>query len=142
MAFHVLLRCLDCKFLVFGLFKRKQFLKLPLPYSIRAIDKSVLFLSCRIQFHKILCNLSDRATDTILCPAPFLSTQLVQLRFPRILARIFLNQFQLRCKNIKIRTSGILDFNIIFYFMIYLNLFNSFIHAQSMILMYYIIAYA
>ena len=71
---------------------------------------------------------------------PLARAKLVEFWLFRIASRIFLDQIQLRCKNIQAASSRIRNFHIIFGDLIYFNLFNSLIDTQTMIFMYHIIS--
>jgi len=139
-ALHIFFRRLNCKQLILRLLKRKHLLKFSLPYGILSIDKSMFFLSCRIQFDKILCNLFYCPTNSCLRLRPLLSTKPIKLWFLCICACVLLNQIQLSCRNIQIPARRISNFHIVFGNFIHLNLFDSLINPQSMIFMYYIIS--
>ena len=51
-----------------------------------------------------------------------------------------MDQFQLRCKNVEIRASRVFDFNIVFDFVVNLDLLDSSIDSESVILMNHIIS--
>ena len=79
-GFHVVLCILDSPALVFGLFKREQFLKLSLPYRVRTVYVSFFGRSCGIQIYKILRNDIYRFLNLGLGLRPLLTSELVKLR--------------------------------------------------------------
>ena len=139
-AFHIFFHSLDRHHLVFCLFKREHLFEFPLPDSIFSIDITILFLSRRIQLHQIPCNLFYRTAHLCLGPVPFLRSQLVQFRFLGIGTCIFLDQIQLRCRDIKISALCIRNFHIILRNLVYDDLLDPLIDPDTMILMDHIVS--
>ena len=139
-TFHIFFHSLDRHHLVFCLFKREHLFKFPLPDSIFSIDITILFLSRRIQLHQIPCNLFYRTAHLCLGPVPFLRSQLVQFRFLGIGTCIFLDQIQLRCRDIKISALCIRNFHIILRNLVYDDLLDPLIDPDTMILMDHIVS--
>ena len=100
MTLHVLLRLGDRPQLIIGLFIRKCFLKLFLPYGIRRICKAFLLLPYRIEVHQFFRNACHMSFYPGLRRLPCRTAQLIDLRSGPILAGIFLDQIQLGCQNI------------------------------------------
>ena len=138
---HVLLGIRYRQQLIIGLLKLEHLFKLSLPYSVRTIDKSLLFLSGRIKLHQILCHDLHRLVNTGLRLVPFLPTQLIQLRRLCICTGIFLDHIRLRGQYIKIAATAVFNLHVVFDDLIYFNLLNTPVNAQSMTFMHHKIAH-
>ena len=71
---------------------------------------------------------------------PLARAKLVEFWLFRIASRIFLDQIQLCCQNVKRAASGIADFHIVFCHFVDLDLFDTLINTETMIFMDYIIS--
>ncbi len=106
-----------------------------LPYRILPIHKAFFLLPDGIQLHQILGYFRNRTFDFTLGPAPFLRSQLIQLRLPTIRRCVFLNHIQAGSQNIEVPPIPIFNFNIILNYLLNLYFFNPFINTKPMIFM-------
>ncbi len=133
---HIALGRLDRKQLVARLLKREHLLKLLLPHSVLAEHKPLLLLPDCIQLHKILCDLVDGSLYLRFGLHPLLCAQLVQLRlFRRIGRGVFLDHVKPRRQHIEIAAVPVLDLDVILDDLVYLDLLDTFIDTESVILM-------
>ena len=138
-AFHVIFGILDGLDLILRLLKGKHLFEFLLPHRICPVDIAVRLLPRRIELYQILCDDLNRGTDLLLRLYPLAGAQLVQLRLCSIRAGILLDQVQLGCRDIQDASLCIGDLHIILGHLLHLDLLNSMVNAQPMILMYHII---
>ena len=79
--------------------------------------------------------------NTVLRLVPFLSAQLIQLRRFCICTGIFLDHIGLRGQYIKIAATAVFNLHVVFDDLIYFNLLNTPVNAQSMTFMHHKIAH-
>ena len=137
---HILFDRVNSQQLIFRFLKRKHFLKFLLPDRIFPVFVAFLLLPCRIEFYQISGDFTDSSFNSCLGSGPVLSPQPVQFRFLGIRTCIFLNQIQLRGRNIKIPPLRIRNFHVILGDLIHLDLLDPLINPKAMIFMHYIIA--
>ena len=140
-ALHILLSVFDRSQLIFCFLIRKHLFKLSLPDRIRSTDITFFFLADCIKFHKFPCNILHGTADSGFRLLPFLPAKPIQFRwFCCFCPGIFLQCIQLCCKNIQITSITIFDFDIILCNFIYCNFLNTFVNAEAMLFMHYIVS--
>ena len=139
-ALHIMLRLLDRTHLILGLLKREHLLELTLPDRIRPVYIAFLLLTDCIQLDQLSGDLLHRTLHTRPRAAPLLRAERVELRLFRITAGIFLDQIQLCCQNIQVRSLRIGDLHVILGRAADLHLLDTLIDTESMILMHDIVA--
>ena len=140
-ALHIFLSIFDRSQLIFCFLIRKHLFKLSLPDGIWSTDITFFFLADCIKLHKFPCNILHGTADSGFRLFPFLPTKPIQFRrFCCFCPGIFLQCIQLCCKNIQITSITIFDFDIILCNFIYCNFLNTFVNAESMLFMHYIVS--
>ena len=141
-AFHIPFCRRNSFQLICRLLIRKHLLELCLPDGVRTEPVSRLLLTLCVQLHQLSGNLLNCSTDSGLCLFPFHGVELVKLwLFGCILTGILLQNIQCRCRNVKIPTVSILNFDEILGNIVYLDLLNTTVNTETVVLMNHKISY-
>ena len=133
---HIFLDIPDCLFLIFSFFKRKQCLKLFLPYCILLVYKSILALSLSLYFNEFSSKLFNIFGQFLSFPFKSSRPQLIKLRlFP--IRHIFFKPVQFFNRNIEYILICILYFQIV----CTVHSLYSLVNSHSVLYMYDIVIY-
>ena len=131
---HIPLRVLDRGELILRLLIREHFFKLALPGCVGTEGMSPFRLPLCIQLHQVLRHLIDGLLHLSAGIAPLLRAKTVQLRL-RVAARgIFLQHTEVVGQNIEEIAAPVLDLDVVLRDVIYLNLLDSAVNPDTVIL--------